>query len=100
MQKHALTHPLPSPQYDNTTDSDEPVLDVQIVTHTMEELQAALVVARRRETEANATVAMLKMQLNDVTAELHDLVDVALMFGDGMMTPKEAFDTLLGMLNE
>lgn len=85
------------------TASDDEVVEV---VPTVEELNAALVLARRREYELNDKVTVLERTLehvleekNNALNELRDLVTIALMHRDGIMTPQETLETLLVMLD-
>jgi hypothetical protein len=90
------------PDTHDYTASDDEVVEV---TLTVEELEAALVLARRREYEALDIVLQLERELERVRIESHnavqdlrDLADIALMHRDGLMSKEEALNTLLVML--
>lgn len=99
MGAHTLT-PFFAPQIDVNTTTDSSHSDVEFVPQvaTVDELNAALIVARRNEAELNAYVAVLQRQLDDVRHEMSELMDIVGMYHNGVMTPHEAFGAIVAMV--
>lgn len=70
----------------------------QVVT-VVDELNAALLVARRNEADLNAYVEVLQRQLDETRRELSELRDMVEMYHNGVLGPHETLAAIIAMVD-